>query len=847
VATERNRKHILVPFAPKTEGYTSHRRGGGKKPPPPESRPAHAKALKASLEEAAMAERRKRDASEIAVHGAEKGLYLEFESRPGIELNHSKFESRSKGIELVAVTESEVKTEDGPETIQRATVFVPDGQLGHYYDRLEKYALETPKKKGERRHEDMLDRVAGVGPARLRDLWTDAPEAYPEEDVEIWWEVWLRREDSRELERFLEFADAADISVGERRLVFDDRLVLLARSTPRRLAQSVVVLGDVAEVRKAKEAAAFFVDIPVKEQAEWLRDLRERSTEAPGDAPAVCVLDTGVSRHHPLLEPSLAAEDCHCVEPSWGPQDDGGGRWMEGHGTEMAGLALWGDLTPVLASSSVVEFRHLLESVKILPPGGQDPNPPELYGAITAQATSLPEIQAPRRRRCFSMAVTSPDDRDRGKPSSWSAAIDALAAGRMFDPSTKELAYLEDGSRRKERLFLISAGNVSRNEVEHLDWSETEAVHDPAQAWNALTVGACTERSMIRDPTLDGWEPVAPPGELSPYSTTSVLFDSQWPIKPEVVFEGGNTCHDGRGEPSPGVADLSLLSTHYRPAEKLFVPSWATSAATAQVARIAAHISAEYPDYWPETIRALIVHSAEWTSAMRNHLSAASGKRAREQLVRRYGFGIPNLVRALRSADDALTLVVQSTLQPFSKSGAMHQMHLHELPWPREVLASLGNAPVELRVTLSYFIEPNPGRRGWKQRHQYASHGLRFAMRQPAESIDDFRKRLNKRALDEGEKKPKSSDPVQWYLGEQQRNKGSLHSDIWSDGTAADLAERGMIGIYPVGGWWKERKTPRMTRYALVISLKTSASDVDLWTPVATEVGVPAEVAAIEI
>ena len=42
--------------------------------------------------------------------------------------------------------------------------------------------------------------------------------------------------------------------------------------------------------------------------------------------------------------------------------------------------------------------------MKILPPTGA--NDPDLYGAITAQATSRPEIQAPFRRRVFSMAIT---------------------------------------------------------------------------------------------------------------------------------------------------------------------------------------------------------------------------------------------------------------------------------------------------------------------------------------------------------------------------------------------------------------------------------------------------------
>lgn len=177
-------------------------------------------------------------------------------------------------------------------------------------------------------------------------------------------------------------------------------------------------------------------------------------------------------------------------------------------------------------------------------------------------------------------------------------------------------------------------------------------------------------------------------------------------------------------------------------------------------------------------------------------------------------------------------------------------MHLHELPWPKEELAGLGNAPVELRVTLSYFIEPNPGRRGWRKRHRYASHGLRFEVRQPTESTQEFRKRINQKALDGDEEKPGSGDSSEWYLGEQARNRGSLHSDMWV-GTAADLAERGVIGIHPVGGWWKEQpardRSSDGARYSLIVSIKTAEMDVDLWTPVATEVGVPAEVSVIKV
>jgi hypothetical protein len=217
--------------------------------------------------------------------------------------------------------------------------------------------------------------------------------------------------------------------------------------------------------------------------------------------------------------------------------------------------------------------------------------------------------------------------------------------------------------------------------------------------------------------------------------------------------------------------------------------------------------------------------------------------------VRRYGFGVPSAQRALRSANDALTLVTQGTIRPFApkeekpNERQMGDIHFFELPWPRDVLQGLGETPVRLRVTLSYFIEPNPGRRGWKKRHRYASHGLRFDVKGPTESMEEFRKRLNKKALEEDEEKPHSGgDSSEWYLGETARNRGSIHSDILQ-GFAADLAERGVIAIYPVSGWWKDQpkrdRSDKGARYALVISIETPGVETDIWTPVAQKIGAP--------
>lgn len=114
-------------------------------------------------------------------------------------------------------------------------------------------------------------------------------------------------------------------------------------------------------------------------------------------------------------------------------------------------------------------------------------------------------------------------------------------------------------------------------------------------------------------------------------------------------------------------------------------------------------------------------------------------------------------------------------------------------------------------------------------------------MKRALETSVAFRKRINQKSLGDEEDKPDlSGDIAEWKIGDA-RNLGSLHSDIW-EGTAADLAERGVLAIYPVSGWWtdlpKRDRSEKGARYALVISIETDATGVDIWTPVAQQVGV---------
>jgi hypothetical protein len=665
--------------------------------------------------------------------------------------------------------------------------------------------------------------------ATARSLFTDDDALFPIGDGAVWWEIWLR-DGNRDV--FSRMAARLNLEVKDHAVRFPEREVVLVLANIESIDRLVAHSDVVAELRRAKDTPAFFMGLEGGEQREWSDEALARLTP-PADANvAVCILDSGVTQAHPLLSPALDVADLHTINPAWGTADSAT-QWR-GHGTAMAGTALYGDLVPVLTGGAAIVLTHRLESVKILPPNGVADNEPDLYGAITAEAIECAEIQAPNRRRAIALAVTS-ESSMRGKPSSWSAAIDQLC----LDPDNR-------------RLLIVSAGNIRVDlmPADHLVRNDLESVEDPAHAWNALTVGAFTEKVDLIDPALAGWSAIAPAGELSPRSRTSVTWERQWPVKPDVVIEGGNLASNGvlPGDP---VDDLQLLTTHNRPNDRAFNTIGDTSAATALVARLAGAILAARPRLWPETVRGLIVHSAEWTPTMRANIDACNGRKGQiHALVRRYGYGVPDVGRALLSAQNDLTLMVEDTLTPFNKEGSsvkMRDMKVHQLAWPNDVLAQLGDAHVELRVTLSYFIEPNPGERGWTRRHRYASHGLRFAVKNATESLPEFRRRVNASARDEedGEAAGGGAGGNEWLLGPKFRDQGSLHSDFWS-GTAADLAQRDAIAVYPVGGWWKEKsyleKWDTEARYSLIVTIKVPDIDVDIYTPVANQMAVVTEI-----
>lgn len=840
---QRQLPHVYLPGHGEREDFTSPRSGGGGGGVPPRDRAKHARHLEDMLTAAVVAAEEQIAARDPAVAAGKPGFYLEIDvprSQQAV-LDNLEYRRGEDRIELVAARPS-------PESLDilQATVFVPESKREYYLSKVRTYAEEdnvryekdedghtrldengNPIEKSRRPKNEAL--VASIEAARLAQaasLYTDDQRLFPQGGQETWWEIWLRTEART---TFMHAAAALDIPVKEHTVTFAEREVLLARATLDTLGLIIANTDAIAELRLARDTPAVFMEMDGAEQTEWSEELAGRLVLPDASAPAVCILDSGSTIRHPLITQALDPQDHQAWRADWSAEDIGP-QWR-GHGTQMSGIALYGDLTEAMLGDGPLELFHRLESVKILPDHGA--NDPDLYGHITAAAMARAEIQAPDRRRAFCLAVTSDGDYWRGRPSSWSAKIDDLAYGEGTD----------------QRLIVISAGNIGTYYPagEYLVQNDVAGIESPAQAWNAITVGAMTEKCTITDVTFAGWQVMAPAGDLAPCSRTSVSWHQEWPIKPDVVFEGGNHGVDPATGSGDHLDDLALLTTFNQPEERAFTVTGDTSSATAAVSRIAAIVLADQPDLWPETVRGLIVHSARWTPAMLACLPANPNQSNQRLLLRRYGYGQPDLGRALRSLTNDVTLVIESELQPYEAEGSSvksRDIMLHDLPWPADALNALGEAMVEMRVTLSYFIEPNPGERGWTRRHRYAGHGLRFAVKRAEESFDRFRRRVNAAAREEDEQVAGGGNDDGWVLGPRLRDRGSLHSDIWR-GTAADLANRHGIGIYPVGGWWREKpkleRANRTVRYALIIKLRAEA-DVNLYAEIMNAVGIEVDI-----
>lgn len=726
------------------------------------------------------------------------GSYLEVDINESIDIDAL---NTARGAKLMNIKKTSAESDK-----LTATLFLPDQNKEWLNKKLDDYSNPEKDTSASQMpaNAKLINNIEDIDVSTVLDLFTQKGdknifEEFTNDATGIY-EVWvIKGDDEFDKEDLFARFDLLEIEHSQHCVVFTETAVALVKTTKEKLTNLVFVIDYLSELRIFKQASTL-LSANMTEQTEWVRLIQEATIDEEAQV-RIGILDSGVNNAHPLLRTFLPDERCHNAT-SAGPRD------MAKHGTLMAGLVLYGDLTELIHDQDTLVVNTDLSSVKIMPGRGETPNIPELYGVIAEDAI----ITARDDNAIIQCSAITADGDTYGEPSSWSSAIDET----LFN------------NGNADALLFVSAGNIEYTEgLPYPDYNTLTEVKDPAQSWNAITVGAYTEKCIISDPNYNGIVPIAPRGGLSPYSTTSMLWNHGL-IKPEILMEGGNAIDDN-GRLSSAPDDINLTSTSGHSPVRHFDAMYATSAATALAARLAAKIKCKNPDLSPLSIRALMIHSAEWTDEMKRQNTDENGRLNIHNLLHTCGYGVPTEKKAIVSEDCYATFISEQTMTPLARATSgkykLNAMHIFDLPWPKEILESMGDEEVKMRITLSYYIQPAPGSKTRHNKYRYPSLRLRFEVNKPTEDEDQFIRRVSHVEM-EGVEASKN-DTARWEIGIQERNNGCIISD-YIIASAIDIASCNRIAVFPASGWWNSRKytEDKIIKYSLIVSLETEETNI---------------------
>lgn len=249
------------------------------------------------------------------------GANITFCLRKGSDLQLKKLErlpqEAGRGKEKIRLRHVWKGEVDGVEYLF-AAVWVPKEKRGFYAKKLQEY-LQEESKKGNPKHNDLVNCIEEVRTTLLQDYWPQHELASIPGEGADWVEVWLASEWTEEQNdaaetHFKAVCETLSIELVERRLIFPERRVLLAKANRSQLQELIQSCDEVAELRMARECAGFF--LREREIHHWIDDLQKRVIPPAAGSPSVCVLDTGVNRAHRLLKPVCKSSDCLTVMES---------------------------------------------------------------------------------------------------------------------------------------------------------------------------------------------------------------------------------------------------------------------------------------------------------------------------------------------------------------------------------------------------------------------------------------------------------------------------------------------------------------------------------------------------
>lgn len=450
--------------------------------------------------------------------------------------------------------------------------------------------------------------------------------------------------------------------------VNQETIIMYRVMVTRRIIEKILIHRDVrmVDLPPRYQLAVGMLHLPIHDIAQI--------QSPPQNAPGIVVLDSGVITGHPLLAQAIG--DAQSFIPGMGPEDE------SGHGTMVAGIALYGDVLKNIEENQFIPQLYLF-SGRVLDRGNRN-NSGFLENYVVNAVKYFVEHY---NCRIFNLSVG-----DSLKPYH-GGHVRGLAA------------ILDELARQYGILFVVSAGNFNGTDEIPSDWrgqypeylfSKEARIIDPAPALNVLTVGSLARfeqpRMAQRFPADPAYQPVARCNQPSPFTRTGP--GPAGAIKPEVVDYGGNcsvdlrTNADSLAGSTDGLGEVSMSRDFAT--GRVFAIDRGTSFAAPKIANLAGQLQRRYPAAGANLIRALIVAHAQWPEATKTLL-----ENDEQKILRVIGYGKPDPDAVIYSFENKVTLVCEENIE-----GEVH--HFYEIPLPEDFLAPPARRSRKITVALSH-------------------------------------------------------------------------------------------------------------------------------------------------
>lgn len=517
------------------------------------------------------------------------------------------------------------------------------------------------------------------------------------------------------------------------------------------------------------------------------------------DAPSIIVLDSGVLSGHPFLENGVGdeIEGASLIDPQTFPNnyvDD------VGHGTKVAGVALYGDL------KKCNEERRFTPEFFIL--SGK-----VLYKKIH-EGSGLPYAGFDDRITIENLILVTINHFNENYPNAKVVNISFQTEKETFNLRQQHRisSLIDEIAKEKDLIFVVSAGNTNpyfpdRYPDYLLENTPGVKIVEPASSAYALTVGSITQEYQPQ-----GLQPYLVPRTEWPSFFTAVGPGLNGMIKPEFVEDGGNeSFSDDAVDLQTGVF---VLNPKWREESKLLTTDRGTSFSAPKVTHFIARLIKKFPNLDTNTIKALLISSSRYPVDRPEPLNVEmtdANADQRSNLLNVYGYGKPDINRAEESDNNHVCFIAEDSIP-------IDGVHFYELYLPEEFVTHPGKR--EISVTLVY----DPPVTG--TRIDYFGVKISFTLfkNTSGDELERFSARLVHDGEDLDEEEESHFPSIKLQPTNKVRSKG-IHqkgSIIYKANPRSIEVDKPLVlAVFCKGNWMKKENFENFRQtYSVVITLK---------------------------